>query len=156
MSRPPANPGALLGRELSAAVVLFHEAIAERLGLSATEWKCMDLLARSGPVTAKQLAEGCGLSTGGVTGVVDRLEKAGYVRRQPNPEDRRSVLVHPRRLPEINAKVGPIFASLGQAMFRVHSRYSPQQIELIMGYLAAVTEVLREQTRALRGTAAQR
>src|SRR2546423_13305828 len=96
MANPQApKSGILLGRELSAAVVLFHQAIADRLGLSTTEWKSIDILLRSGPTTAKQLAELAGLTTGGVTGVVDRLERAGYVERPANPDDRRGVIINP-------------------------------------------------------------
>ncbi|MGH2460296.1 MAG: MarR family winged helix-turn-helix transcriptional regulator, partial [Chloroflexota bacterium] len=84
-SNPRNETGNLLGRELSTAVVLFHEAIAERLGMSATEWKCLDVLGRAGPITARELAEQTGLTTGAITGLVDRLERAGYVRRVPNP-----------------------------------------------------------------------
>ena len=55
-------PGALLGRELSTAVILFHQAVAERAGLTATDWKCLDLLDRMGPLTAGQLADEVGLT----------------------------------------------------------------------------------------------
>ncbi|WP_392435861.1 MarR family transcriptional regulator [Chlorogloeopsis fritschii PCC 9212] len=73
------------GRELSAATVLFHTAIAERLGLNTTDHKCADILAQTGAITAGELAERTGLTTGAITGVVDRLEKAGFVRRERDP-----------------------------------------------------------------------
>src|SRR5256885_2954001 len=128
MANPQApKSGILLGRELSAAVVLFHQAIADRLGLSTTEWKCIDILVRSGPTTAKQLAELAGLTTGGVTGVVDRLERAGYVERLANPDDRRSVIInlHAGRLAGGNAAVGPILRAPGAAMDEPATPYSP-------------------------------
>jgi DNA-binding MarR family transcriptional regulator len=153
MASPPPKSGILLGRELSTAVVLFHQAVADTLGLSATEWKCIDVLVRSGPTTAKQLAELAGLTTGGVTGVVDRLERAGYVRREANPKDRRSVIIHPHRIERINARAGPIFGALGQAMVELASRFSPEELEVVQRFLVGMTDVLRAQTTALRGSA---
>ena len=83
----------MLGNALSTAVVLYHEAIADRLGLSATEWKCLGLLRKSGPITAGRLAELTGLTTGAITGIVDRLERAGRARRASDPHDRRRVII---------------------------------------------------------------
>lgn len=70
-------------RELSTRTVIFHHLIGERLGLNPTDHKCLDVMIRNRtPMTASQIAEETGLSTGAITGVVDRLEKAGYVRRK--------------------------------------------------------------------------
>jgi hypothetical protein len=80
----PLPPGEALGRELSAAVVLFHEAVAAQLGMSATEWRCLSLLSQQGPATAGRLAQLSGFTTGAITGIVDRLERAGYARREPH------------------------------------------------------------------------
>src|SRR5687768_1898236 len=81
-------------RETSAFTVLFHTRLAERMGLSPTDEKCLDLAVRArGPITAGKIVELSGLSTGAVTGVIDRLERAGYVRRVRDPHDRRKVLV---------------------------------------------------------------
>src|SRR5687768_10615436 len=84
-----------LGREESARSVMFLQAVAGRLGLSAIELKCLDLALRAGPepLTAGRLATLTGLTTGAVTGVVDRLEEGGFVRRERDPDDRRRVIV---------------------------------------------------------------
>src|SRR5262249_45506440 len=72
--------------------VMFHAGVAEQLGLPAPDNKCLALAARGGqPMTAGRIAELSGLSTGAVTGVIDRLERAGYVRRVRDPHDRRKV-----------------------------------------------------------------
>src|ERR1700691_5726994 len=84
----------LLGREFATAVVVFHEAVGRLLGLSAVERKCLDVLRRLGPVTAGTIGEHTGLTTGAVTGLMDRLEKAGYVERTRDPRDRRKVVGH--------------------------------------------------------------
>jgi DNA-binding MarR family transcriptional regulator len=86
---------ALLGdiRQFIAGAVLFNQQVAERVGLRLTDMQCLSVLELLGPSTPRKLAEGTGLSSGGVTVMLDRLEQAGYVKRTPNPEDRRSVLV---------------------------------------------------------------
>ena len=92
-SPPKAGPESdLFGRELSNAVIFFHEAIAAHLGMSAAEWKCLGLLDQHGPSPASRLADLSGFTTGAITGIVDRLERSGYVRRQPHPTDGRQVL----------------------------------------------------------------
>ncbi|MEI0739782.1 MarR family transcriptional regulator [Paenibacillus sp. JTLBN-2024] len=73
-------------RQNSARAVMLHQLISEKLGLNATDHKCLDFLNRTGPVTAGQLAELTGLTTGAVTNVIDRLEQAGYVVRDKDPK----------------------------------------------------------------------
>jgi DNA-binding MarR family transcriptional regulator len=145
------NPGGEdLGRELSTAVVLFHEAVARRLGMNATEWKCLGLLDQHGPSTAGQLATWSGLTTGAITGIVDRLERGGYVRRTPHPRDRRSVIIHPVDHPRLKKQVIPIFASLGAAMGKLAGRYTPAQRAIITDYFERTIQILREQTASLK------
>jgi len=149
-SPSPAINHDLLGRELSNAVVFFHEAIAAHLGMSAAEWKCLGLLDQNGPSTAGRLAELSGFTTGAITGIVDRLERAGYVRRQPHPKDRRSVIVHPLAVKDLQARVIPIFQSLGRAMAAVRSRYDQKQLASIAQFLGETTEALRSETAKLK------
>lgn len=141
--------GRLLGRELSTAVVLFHEAVASRLGMNAAEWRCLGLLDLHGPTTAGGLAKLTGYTTGAITGIVDRLQKAGYARREKHPRDRRSVIIHPLRLPELRKQVGPIFASLGQAMTEAASHYTAKEQAAIGTYLERTIQVLRAETAKL-------
>lgn len=143
-------PGEILGREFSEAVVMFHEAVAHRLGMSAAEWKCLDLLVRNGPTTAKKLAEKSGLTTGAITGIVDRLEEAGYVKREDNPEDRRSVIIKPLPRPDLAKELTPIFASLGQAMGKMMSGYSERDLTVLQGFFKNTVIVLRQQTAQLQ------
>src|SRR5215203_7474527 len=82
-----------LSRRFSAATVLFHHAVAERLGLGPTDHKCLDLLRERGPMTGSALAAITGLTSGAITGVVARLERAGYVRREPDPSDGRRLIL---------------------------------------------------------------
>jgi DNA-binding MarR family transcriptional regulator len=80
-------------REHSTAAVLFHHAIADRLGLGPTDHKCLDLLRERGPMISRELATLTGLTSGAITGVVSRLEEAGYLRRDADPEDQRKQLL---------------------------------------------------------------
>src|SRR5919201_6589862 len=82
-------------RELSTRTVIFHHLIGERVGLNPTDNKCFDVIIRNRtPMTASQLAEETGLSTGAITGVVDCLEKTRYVRRKRDQSDRRLVFIN--------------------------------------------------------------
>src|SRR6185369_12031512 len=72
---------------------LFDSTVIERAGINRTDWRCLDVLGTRGPMTAGQLAEAVRLTTGAVTGVLDRLEAAGLVRRVRDTKDRRKVIV---------------------------------------------------------------
>ncbi|MGD0248333.1 MAG: MarR family transcriptional regulator, partial [Candidatus Limnocylindrales bacterium] len=80
-------------RKGSAQAALFSQAVADRLGLAGSDVECLDILEQEGRLTVGRLAELTGLTTGSATRMVDRLEQAGYVRRVPDPADRRRVLV---------------------------------------------------------------
>jgi DNA-binding MarR family transcriptional regulator len=145
----PARMMAHLGREMGARAVLFHEAVANRLGLTATEHKCLDLMMRAGePLTAGQLAELTGLTTGAITGIVDRLEKAGYARRERSQTDRRQVRIH--ALPPTQQEFLEIFQSLGKEVAKVQARYSDQELAVIQDFLTHMIEIFKDQTARLR------
>jgi DNA-binding MarR family transcriptional regulator len=154
MATDPDRLGELIGRELSTAVVMFHEAVGKRLGLSGTERKLLDVLSRLGPSTAGELATHTGLTSGAITGVVDRLVKAGYAQREPNPRDRRSVIVTLLASPA-SARLGPeVFAPLGQAIADLSAQYQPAELAAIASYLVGLTDILRAQTTRLHEEAA--
>jgi DNA-binding MarR family transcriptional regulator len=99
-------------RRFIAGVILFNQQVAEEVGMNPTDMQCIHLLQLMGPMTAGKLAECTRLTTGGVTVALDRMEKAGLVRRERNPGDRRSVLVHlePQTLAHIESHYGEIGA----------------------------------------------
>jgi DNA-binding MarR family transcriptional regulator len=80
-------------RQFIAGAILFNQKVADENGLRLTDMQCVSVLELLGPSTPGKLAEHTRLSSGGVTVMLDRLEKAGYVKRSPNPQDRRSILV---------------------------------------------------------------
>jgi len=145
----PATPGQL-GRDLATAVVLFHETLARRAGMSAAESRCLGTLGQLGVATAGQLATATGLTTGAITGIVDRLEKAGYARREPNPKDRRSVLIRPLPHPKLAAMLAPAYQKLRDAMASVGANFTPTELDVIARYLAQATDTLRVLTAELR------
>lgn len=121
-------------RELSTVTVLFHHWISERLGLNTIDHKCLDIIVRAEkPTTGVQLARLTGLSSGTITGVIDRLEKAGYVIRERDMADRRLVFVKPI-IKKIEKEIAPIFNSIHDAAFELYSHYSDEDLSLILDY----------------------
>ena len=119
-------------REVSGTGVLFSQAAAERLGLNSTDLECLGLIT-SEPATAGELAQATGLTTGAITGVIDRLERAGYARREHDRADRRKVRV--RALPAALQKAAPIFEPMRRASAEVLARYSDGELALILDFL---------------------
>lgn len=135
-------------RELSTVTVFFHTVIAKRMGLKLTDHKAFEIVDRRGAVTARELAELTGLTTGAITGVIDRLEKAGFVRREQDLRDRRKVIIRPH--PDAESKIRPLYESLGRAIMEGHSRYSDEELELILDYLNRGIKLLQEESLKLR------
>ena len=102
-------------RQFTGLGASFFRAAAEHLGLNVTDMQVMDLLESEGEATAGQLADLVGLTTGAITGMLNRLEEAGLVRRERDKSDGRRVIVRLVRGQDGMQKVGSIFASLGQA-----------------------------------------
>jgi DNA-binding MarR family transcriptional regulator len=143
------TPANLLGREFSTAVVVFNEAIGKLLGLSAVERKCIDVLRRLGPVTAGTIAEHTGLTTGAVTGLMDRLEKAGYVRRERDRHDRRKVVVQLLPNEEMDALLAAAFGPFGDDMAKIAANYSEAERRVIADWIARTTEALVANTHRI-------
>ena len=120
-------------RRFLAAGILFNEKVAAELGLNGTDLQLLNLLELQGSATPGDLARWSGLTTGGVTVAVDRLEKAGYANRQPNPRDRRSNIIRPvmARLHRLHA----IYKSKGELVVSVLSEFNDRELQLIMSFL---------------------
>lgn len=155
--RPPATTESLVnaGRALGHASSMFNHACAERLGLHPTDWECVTLLddAAPGGLTAGQLAELTGRTTGAITGVIDRLEAAGFARRARDPADRRRVVVEldPTKLGEAAPVIGGMIAD----MIALQAEFSDDELRAVVdvltragGILRAHALVIRAQTRA--------
>ena len=123
----------VLLREVSGQGVLYSHAVANRLGIGSSDLECLGYLGE-GPMTAGALAEATRLTTGAITGVIDRLERAGFARRERDPNDRRKVLV--RLAPAAMAQVGPYFAPIERAMRAALASYADQDLSLLMEFLS--------------------
>ena len=133
-----------LGRELSSAVVLFHQAVASRVGLSAGDLKTLELIQQEGPFNASELAKRTGLTGAAITALVGRLLVGGHVSREPDPADRRRVII--RSVESTDPEIGKVFASLGVALGGLIQDYTPAEQAAIAEYLSRMIEVMREQT----------
>jgi len=133
-----------LGREGSTLTVLRHARIAERMGLSATDHKALELIGQAqGPLTAGRIAELTGLSTGAVTGVMDRLEKAGLARRVRDTVDRRKVLIEV--VPGAMDRHAPLFESAYTSMKNLLEQFSPDERKVLERFQSALLDDLRDE-----------
>lgn len=142
-------------RRMTAQSVLISQAVSERFGLSSSDLECLDLALLSGGATAGEFAKVTGLTTGAITGVIDRLERAGYVRRARDPTDRRKVIVRAR--PAMTRRIAPLYESLQREMTALWSQYSDAQLALIHDFLFKSCELAVQEIAKLQGKgAAQR
>lgn len=138
-----------VGREHSGVTVMFHSAVAAKQGLNATESKTLDLLERFGPLTAKDLAEHTGLAPASVTGLVDRLEAKGFVRRVKHPTDKRRVVIEIRR--EKIAELAVFFEDWGRDITRFCEAFTAEELETVVRFLAGASTLQREAAARLSG-----
>jgi DNA-binding MarR family transcriptional regulator len=154
LSRPNARAALLQEleeamRRSSAQGVLFGQTVANVAGISGSDLECLDFLNLEGRVTAGRLAEVTGLTTGAITGVVDRLEKAGFVRRERDETDRRKVFIV--TVPENVAKIGQFYVPMQQAMHKLWSTYSDGELQLLLRFASQGYKSVLEATEALKG-----
>ena len=137
-------------REMSIETIMFHQAVADVLGLHITDHKCLDLLHRFGAMPAGRLGELTGLTTGAVTGIIDRLERAGYARRANDPNDRRKTIVEPTRNKKLERKVEMIFTPLHERMYNLLSSYDDNELAFLLDVTTKFIEQTREHSKRLR------
>lgn len=135
-------------RKSSAQGTLFAQAVAEHAGISSSDMDCMDFLNMEGRMTAGRLAELTGLTTGAITGVVDRMEKAGFVRRERDDSDRRKVFITP--VPERLAEIGRFYELLQHAMQKQSGAYSDAELKLLLRYASESYRSILEATTQLK------
>ena len=136
-------------RGAGAAMQLLGAAAAERIGLNVTDLNCLNLLALGGQLTAGDLARETGLTTASITGVLDRLEEAGFVHRERDTQDRRRVVV---RLDVTRGlrDVAPVFAPVVQAWRAAAAGYTDEQLGLILDFQRQLEQIMRDALIKLR------
>jgi DNA-binding MarR family transcriptional regulator len=139
----------LLGELNATQTALFQQAAAATYGLGITEMKALSILMREGPRTAGQLSAGLNLTSGAVTGVVDRLVRRGFARRTQDERDRRKVVV------EVDlaalASGENAYAGIGAAFADLHAGYTTEQLEFLARYLETSLEITKKETGRLAG-----
>src|SRR5580692_1435767 len=136
-------------RQTGSLMQLLSQAAADRIGINATDLNCLNILSFSGQMTAGELARATGLTTASITGVIDRLEQSGFVRRERDAGDRRRVLVRLETAKAVGT-VAPVFGPMMGAWQRMADRYSDDELRLIVGFYDQMQEVLRDHLARLR------
>ena len=158
----PGGPKSRSKRELIEALIrefrtsgnqddAFDSLAAERLGVSETDLRCLNIVENNGGISAGELAAQAGLTAGAVTGVIDRLEKVGYARRLPDPADRRRVRVEvtPAFYRSADQIWGPMAAEWHSMLSR---RFAIEDLQRITAFLRATNELGRRHIDRLRTT----
>src|SRR5215470_18954707 len=130
-----ALPGQVAGglRALSTEIDRLDQAAADRYGLNRTDMRALDITGRAGPLAPTDLARQLGFTTGGVTTVLDRLERAGYIRRRPDPGDRRRQVVETTEA--TTARDEEVFGDLVRQTGAVLAIYTDEQLLVIQDFL---------------------
>ncbi|MDL5513911.1 MarR family transcriptional regulator [Arenibacter sp. M-2] len=138
-----------ISRNYSDASILMHTAIARKIGLAGTDHKHLGLIIKEEEMTAGQISEMTGLSTGAVTGLIDRLEKLDLVKRKPDKNDRRKVLIVPNTKKTIKL-LYPIFSDLQIRTKELMDTFSQSELDAITKYLESATAIMKTVTQNLR------
>jgi DNA-binding MarR family transcriptional regulator len=139
-------------RQMSTGAIMFHQAIADRLGLHATDHKCADLIMRNGAMTSGRLAELTGLTTGAITGVVDRLESRGLARRATDPRDRRRVIVELAKNDAVECQMRDLFKGIAEGSRALLDGYSDPELALILDFVRRSNAMSHAETLKLRAS----
>jgi DNA-binding MarR family transcriptional regulator len=136
-----------LGQQFSLALIMFHQSLADKVGLNLTDYKVLGIIGDG--VTAGKIAEITGLSTGMVTTVVDRLEKRNYVYRDRDAHDRRKVIIK-LNANKVSSELAPLFQSFGEVMGKLFAKYDDEQLALLEDFMRSCIDIFRQETLKLR------
>jgi DNA-binding MarR family transcriptional regulator len=121
----------------------FDERVAKKFKLSRTDMRCLDILGRRGPMTAGQLSDESGLSTGAVTFLLDRLEQAGMVKRRRDTDDRRRVWVE--LVPAAQKRLAHAQQPIVEEMKQVTQRFKAEELAIVRDFMREAKEVFERQ-----------
>jgi DNA-binding HxlR family transcriptional regulator len=144
------NEFLLAMRRTGSIMQLLGQTSAERIGINATDLNCLNIVALTGHMTAGELARQTGLTTASITGVLDRLEEGGFVRRVRDAHDRRRVIVELAYGPGLR-EIGPTFGPVVKAWRATAAEYSDDELRLLLEFQGKLEEIMRGQLARLRG-----
>jgi DNA-binding MarR family transcriptional regulator len=139
------NQIADLGRRISTQTVFLHQAIAQTVGLNATDTKCIDLILSHSErtMTAGELSDKTGLTTGAITHILDRLERRRFIKRVRDKQDRRKVLVRVRA--ESLEPLVPKYEEVRKAYMALAEEYSDDELAVICDYMDRASAISEEE-----------
>jgi DNA-binding MarR family transcriptional regulator len=137
------------GRKFSDTTILMHELIAHKAGLNGADHKYLSILLQNGSMMAGDLATHTGLTTGAITGVIDRLEKRGLVERKKEAQDRRKVIIEPNKEKSYEL-LGNSFQILQTKVAAMFSQYTNAELGIIEKFMAQSTEMMHSVIEELK------
>ena len=135
-------------RDYGVHLTMFRNAMNEWVGINATDMECLRLLFLKGVSTPSELARHTGLTSGATTAMLDRLEKIGFIERQPNPDDRRGTLIVPAK--SSAEKAASWFESARKAQDQLISSYSESELEIIVDVFERFTKLWEQESEKIR------
>jgi len=128
-------------RDLSVELSLLNQRISGHLDLRGTDLQCLDLIDRHGPLSPSMLARLAGLHPATMTGVIDRLERGGWILRERDPADRRGVVLQP--VPGRRADILRLASGMNAELAKICADYSSDDLELIARFLRRTADAGR-------------
>src|SRR5215207_4755375 len=119
-------------RELNNQLSLLNHRVSAHIDLNDTDLDCLELINRHGPLNPSALARHAGLHPATITGILDRLERGGWVARERDPSDRRAVVIRPLR--DRNAELFPLYAGMNTAMDQLCVSYGDEELQLLADF----------------------
>ena len=135
-------------RRHGAANVLFHNAMAAKIGVSPSDLRCLSILDAMGPMSAGELAQASGLSPAAITNLLDRLEAAELVVRDRDPQDRRRLVVSAS--PQARERIAPFYASMARSWQQVLAGFDEDELAVVLRFLQNSGDMLRQEMDKLR------
>ena len=135
-------------RNNSTKTIMFHQAIATHLGLNPTDHKCLEIIFENHAITPGELAGLLGLTTGAVTGVIDRLENKGFVFRELDSDDRRRIIIKVNQ-EKSEETILPLFGSFGEQIESVLEKYNNDNLEIILNFFRDINSIVKQEKNKL-------